>query len=204
LFDWANSKASHRCENWNYRVKTKLNSIGIVCANVSKSVFCNGVENELMCEYIADWKVQVNRDYANNRVNRGNKLRRYRHLKSGIVAEEYVKYVMYFQHRSAMVKFRCGVAPIRIETGRYEGLDIESRTCFNCCNQVEDVLLQCPAYDMIHLPMLNEAQLVRSDFYEFTMEQQLGFIFSCNDMFRCTAKTCFNIINSRMKLLYVA
>jgi hypothetical protein len=52
--------------------------------------------------------------------------------------------------------FRCGVAPIRIESGRYEGLDIESRTCFNCCNQVADeihMLLQCLAYDMIRLPL---------------------------------------------------
>jgi hypothetical protein len=111
-----------------------------------------------MCEYIADWKVQVNRDYANNRVNGGNKLRRYMHFKSEFVVEEYVNIFMFFQHRSAMAKFGCGVTPIRIETGRYEGLDIESRRCFNCCNQVEDevhMLLQCSDYDLIRLPMLN-------------------------------------------------
>jgi hypothetical protein len=85
FFAWANSKASHRYTNLNYRVTTTLDTIGIVCDNVSKSVFCNGVDNELMCDYIADWKVQVNSDYANNMVNGGNKLRRYRHFKSEFV-----------------------------------------------------------------------------------------------------------------------
>ena len=42
------------------------------------------------------------------------------------------------KHRSAFAKFRCGVAPIRIETGRYEGLDFNSRTCPLCRNAIED------------------------------------------------------------------
>jgi hypothetical protein len=88
--------------------------------------------------YFDDWKVQMNIDYANNRVNGSNKLRQYKHFNSEFVVEKYEKYVMSFQHCSVIAKFRCGVAPIRIETVRYEGLDIESRTCFNCCNQVED------------------------------------------------------------------
>ena len=35
-----------------------------------------------------------------------------------------------FNHRSA--KLRCGVAPIKLETGRFENLDLQTRICFNC------------------------------------------------------------------------
>jgi hypothetical protein len=62
----------------------------------------------------------------------------------------------------------------------------------------------CNVQLMIRLPMLNETQLVWSEFYDFTMEQQFNLIFACKDLFRCTAKTCFNIINYRRKGLYVA
>jgi hypothetical protein len=51
-----------------------------------------------------------------------------------------------------MAKFRCGVAPIRIETGRYENLNVNDRTCFNCLNCIEDeehVLLKYPLYTSI-------------------------------------------------------
>ena len=39
-------------------------------------------------------------------------------------------------NRSALAKFRTGVAPppppLRIETGRYEALQLDQRVCFNC------------------------------------------------------------------------
>ena len=41
-----------------------------------------------------------------------------------------------------MAKFRCGVAPLRIETGRFERLSVEDRLCFHCYGDglVEDEL----------------------------------------------------------------
>ena len=64
-------------------------------------------------------------------------------------------------HRSAYAKFRCGVAPIRLETGRYEGLDESDRTCFQCPDMVENeqhVLLECPLYNDIRLKYLEQLQ----------------------------------------------
>ena len=58
-----------------------------------------------------------------------NKLRLYKLLKTAYEAESYCKLVLPPKHRSAFCKFRLGVAPIRIETGRYEGLPEVSRTC---------------------------------------------------------------------------
>ena len=54
-----------------------------------------------------------------------------------------------FIDRSAFAKFRHGVVPIRLETGRYENIKFEERCCFNCSNLIEDethFILHCPVY----------------------------------------------------------
>jgi len=57
------------------------------------------------------------------------------------------------KYKRAFAKFRCGVAPLKIETGRYERVSIENRTCFNnicnvnnCFENEKHVLLECPVY----------------------------------------------------------
>ena len=70
-------------------------------------------------------------------------------FKNDYETENYVTCMMPRGHRAALSKFRFGVAPIRVETGRYERLALEERHCFICTNQVEDeehVLLHCPMY----------------------------------------------------------
>ena len=71
-------------------------------------------------------------------VNRGaglNKLRTYNKFKQVFEVEPYVlESNMSRGRRSALAKFRCGVAPIRLETGRYENLSVEQRVCpFSLC-----------------------------------------------------------------------
>ena len=56
-----------------------------------------------------------------------NKLRTYKRFKDAYEVEAYMKTVMPRCHRSALAKFRCGVAPIRVETGRYERLPLDER-----------------------------------------------------------------------------
>jgi hypothetical protein len=57
------------------------------------------------------------------------------------------------KYRNALYKFRCGVAPIRIETGRYERLNVTDRIsniCDNHDNEIEDekhVIMKCTLYD---------------------------------------------------------
>ena len=61
-------------------------------------------------------------------------------------------HIMSRTRRSALAKFRCGVAPLRLETGRYERIPYDERNCFNCINVVENeehVLLECPLYNDI-------------------------------------------------------
>ena len=78
-----------------------------------------------------------------------NKLRTYKRFKNTYEVEAYVKTVMPRCHRSALAKFRCGVAPIRVENGRYERLPLDERLCPFCNAEIEDelhVLTVCPMY----------------------------------------------------------
>ena len=59
-------------------------------------------------------------------------------VKTEFETEAYVKCILGRQQRSALARFRCGTAAIRIETGRYEGLPENERICPVCENVVED------------------------------------------------------------------
>ena len=63
--------------------------------------------------------------------------------------EIYVKIIMQRSHRSSFAKFRKGVAPLRIEAGRYERIAELDRVFINCNDAVkseEHVLMDCPLY----------------------------------------------------------
>ena len=65
---------------------------------------------------------------------------------------------------SLLIKFRVGIAPLCIETGRYEcvgagkkGLAVEDRLCMCCGNGTEDelhFLLRCPKYSWARAKLL--------------------------------------------------
>ena len=56
------------------------------------------------------WFQDVNRDTANRRQNRGNKLRTYALSKASFETESYVGCIMSKSHRSDLARFQCGVA----------------------------------------------------------------------------------------------
>ena len=73
-------------------------------------------------------------------------------------------------HRSALCKFRRGVAPLRIETGRYEGLPLDGRFCPFCnannnsvIENESHVLLDCNFYWDIRNTLLDRAKVSAPD-----------------------------------------
>jgi len=64
-----------------------------------------------------------------------DKLRLYRLYKECYRVEQYCKIHMSFAHRSSLAKIRCGVAPLRIETGRYENLPVHKKQT-QCQNDI--------------------------------------------------------------------
>ena len=71
----------------------------------------------MMDKHSQDWEYALNND-SSRRGNGGNKLRTYRLFKIELKVEDYCKMLLALKHRSAFAKFRCGVAQLRIETGR--------------------------------------------------------------------------------------
>ena len=80
--------------------------------------------------------------------------------------EAYVSKDILRSHRSALAKFRYGVAPIKLETGRYENLHVDESKCF-VCDAVESechVICECPVYDDLRNILFTKAKEVIQNF----------------------------------------
>ena len=85
------------------------------------------------------WHARVNSSTSRSD-NGGNMLRTFKLFKRTYMyqTEHYCTVIMPKCHRSAFAKFHCGVAPLLLETGRYEGLPVNKRICPFCRVYVEN------------------------------------------------------------------
>lgn len=200
---WSESKSGRNCKNWNFRIKRLFEE-----ANYDEEFVRNNIRHLKhhvfsfeFEKFKRNWLHDVNRENARNGLGK-NKLRLYRRFKDEYETENHVKCLMPRGHRSAYSKFRCGVAPIRIETGRYERLPVEERKCFHCQTAIEDeehVLLTCPLYNDIRQEYFDNVSSNGIDIQQKTLSEQLEYILSCVDdkTIRLSAKVCFNILKRR-------
>ena len=133
----------------------------------------------------------------------GNKLRTYRRFKTSLQSEAYLDYNIPRYERSAFIKLRCGVLPLEIETGRYNGILYENRTCKLCnLNAIESechFLIDCPLYDDIRTTIFNSAVDIDANFLEFDKISKMCFILS-NTQIAPQAIRCVHKMFSRRKL----
>lgn len=199
---WASSKASSQCRNWFYIVRKRFSSLHLVNdlrldRPVSLKVV-RDLHDAAMGEFKDSWYINVHNAVGPSKKGR-NKLRTYGMFKSVCETEVYCKMILPLRHRAALAKFRCGVAPLQIEIGRFENRPLEERKC-PFCNEVESemhVLLFCSLYDDFRIELFNRALAIKSDFNTLTAENMLIFLFSNQDMIRYIAKTCYSILQRR-------
>ena len=161
------------------------------------------VKNKIM----EKWRQDLARDSARHGEG-GNKLWSYRLFKREYKTENYLTCLLPGRHRSTYSKFRCGVAPLRLETGRYENLQIDERLCHFCSDQsIENethVLLKCPLYSDLRQNMFSD--ILRSYANFSTLDEQAKFKVILNsehsDVIRICAKTCCDILDRRRTFLY--
>jgi hypothetical protein len=128
FFKWANhcSKTTRSCKNWNVRVHSQIRDANIDMLTIdecSKGEIISAVSDNVRHGLLTNWFDDIDRAVAPGAGARGgNKLITYKGFKLQFGTEPYLRYVTLPSHRSAYAKFRCGVAPIRLETGRYERL----------------------------------------------------------------------------------
>ena len=116
-----------------------------------------------------------------------------------------MKTVMPRCHRSALAKFRCVVAPIRVETGRYERLPLDERLCPFCIADIDDklhVLTVCPMYTHFRDELYTRER--SKDFNSFSCTEKMCFVLSDGSLTKFTAKRCFDVLKRRRNLLYSA
>jgi hypothetical protein len=214
IFLWTHSRAiQNRCKNWVFCVKAfyediQMNHLANISYHFDKKVVCEDMSMVLSELWEQRWHSELNRTEARRGTGR-NKLRTYRTMKQAFEPENYVTAILPKSHRRAMALFRCGVAPIRLETGRYEGLEEAQRICPFCPRQdggvIEDeihTILKCPVYDDIRQTLFTYlydnmpvfAGLEDSDKLKQILGGQLGL--------RLCAKTCSLILERRQYILY--
>ena len=105
-------------------------------------------------------------------------------------------------HRAALSKFRCGVgrvAPIRLETGRFEGLPVDRRLC-PFCHVVENeihVLLYCSLYNDIRNVLFSKVRTLFPDFSLLENTDKMKIILNEPSLIRIAAKSCYEILQRR-------
>ena len=157
------------------------------------------LEDFLFDKYKVNWQ---NRMFSQKV---GNKLRTYKLFKEVFEIEMYLSKNIQSRYRSAFAKFRCGVAPMRIETGRYENKNVNERVCLICHDQIEDekhVLLDCPLYADLRESLFNEAKRSNVHFIILSDDDKFIYLFKSTECYDMVAKTCFNILSRRNSFLY--
>ncbi len=156
---WARRLALGGTKNDSYQVIKFSRAIG-AWNNDGQCVKDIGTVYDLIhAYYVEKWKTEINRESGRNG---RNKVRTYKMLKQVFGPSEYVNNIFINKHqRSTFTKFRCGVAPIRLETGRYENLPEEQRLCLMCDSQVIDseihVLTMCNLYIDLRTDLFHRA-----------------------------------------------
>ena len=167
-------------KNWCEDLKRILTTIGL----------SNGYENKLTVN-MTETRDSLLTYYANSwpvKCQNVPKLRTYLQFKQSFKTEKYLTMNLTRSERSVMAQFRCGVLPLRIETGWFVGEQVGDRLCRFCdLNLVEDekhFLLVCPSY--VHLRDSNLGTIINNEFRQLTDDKKLCLLF--DDYTRKTAK----------------
>lgn len=153
-----------------------------------------------MSKFKHTWLRKINDD-TGRAGGRKNKLRTYRLFKLEYGPEHYLIHRLPTQDRRAFALFRTGIAPIKIETGRYTRghyVPVDDRCC-NHCGQgtVEDelhVILNCPYYKDLRIDVLKSANVILPGFTELCQADQFRMLMSCPDLIYKTARLCRAIL----------
>ena len=206
VFSGCMDMSNRSCKTWCYRVRSfyvEIEHDQICAANrLAVRATLNSVDSRLQILYEEQWNNLLNADFARRgQEEGGNKLRTYRRVKQNYATEQYVKILIQKKYRSAYAKFRCGVAPIKLETGRY-GLNrvpVEERLCEHC-NLVEDeyhVLMQCTMYNEIREGLFVAISTIEINFRQLPIDTQFLEILSNPLYYRFVSKAMYAILNKR-------
>ncbi len=181
VFNWDFKYCYH---NWCYEMKELLKYVDMEASYHTKSFLnCKEIERVLYIKQKQEWEINV---------KNVSKLRTYNTFKFEYCTETYVTNLLSKGLRSALAQFRCGVLPLKIETGRYTCLPVFDRLCEMCKNQdVEDemhFLLECPFYKNERIDLFKQAEIDYENFDAIDNDVKMVILISDEDLLKHTAK----------------
>lgn len=173
VFKWSNDCSSNRIRNWCFRIKSKFKEL-----NVDQYCDFNIFLSKHVIQDIECYSTDVYKNEWSNKIENNvfSKLRIYKSFKSEFKLNIF-KSTMPTRYRSAFAKFRCGVAPLKVETGRHENLPVDKRFCFNC-NNVN--CMQTYVLNYLNMPLILMLILIAS-----VMMKNLYFFLAKNVFLYC-------------------
>ena len=196
IFNWCIKHGENRCKNWFFKFRNHMSSLYLRFlfddnVTYTKRYVLNMIQEKEFELFKRNWSQELNNL---NRANGGqSKLRSYRLYKSEYQSEKYLTVNLPVHHRSDSAKFRCGVAPIRIETGRYERIALENRLCIHC-NAIESethVICECPLYHDLRNTLFGQAKLIIQSFDYLNVEEKMYAVLSNNELVKSFCQKSF-------------
>jgi hypothetical protein len=133
------------------------------------------------------------------------KLRFYRNFKYCKETEAFVYCVHNRSQRSILAQLRCGILPLKVETGRFNQIPLEFRLCTLCDqNSVEDechFLFDCTLYDEIRTKYFRYILQLHPYYFEMSKEQKLNLLMS-KELVKYTAEFVYNCYIKRRSIIY--
>lgn len=174
--------------------------------HISKAFIKQNVKDSKFDDFKVKWRQDISRNSPLRGTGR-NKLRTYRLFKHEYRTEPYISCIRPKLQRSAYAKYRCGVAPLRIETGRYERLEVAELICAICNMDVETeehVLLTCSRYNDLREKIFSLISNHIPEFDSLELNGKLSVILGSDNehVIRFSAKTCLDILDRRRAFLY--
>ena len=192
LFDY-----SYNTKSWCSDVKSILTSVNM--ENIYKDkLTCdvNIIERLLLSKHNETWLKGI---------HNVAKLRTYVTFKTEYCCENYVKLNLDKTERSFLAQLRCGILPLRIETGRFVGQKPEERVCLVCSsNSIENethFLLKCNLYSNERQLLFRNVSIKHNQFHTFSEIDKLKMLV-CEESRLC-ASFISTAFKKRRSMLYI-
>ncbi len=162
-----------------------------------KSLVKEGIDC-LLARHIRQWE---------NDVQAAPKLRTYILCKNNWQCENYLNVKLTRQQLSLMAQLRCGILPLRIETGRYgpKPLKPEERICQLCNKDPETeihFLFSCDKYADLREQFFNEISNMHNDFMSYDVNEKFKLIMTDGTIIKKTAAFINECYTRRSAMLY--
>ena len=187
LWDISLSEARPDLTTWSKNVKD------ILTRNSLQGIFSlNPFNLSMISNNLRESLVLKDQEKIFNNCKIFSKLRTYNLLTGDPGLRNYLEKPMPFTHRKFMAKFRLGVLPLRVETGRFETPRLESnrRICRQCTlEEVEDeqhFLLRCTKHSFRRADLLAKVNLECFD--DLDSKQKFIYLLNEQSILKSTAK----------------